>query len=98
MDMKLLMRQAQEMQSKIQKAQEELAKKEYEGTSGGGLVKAKILGSGVVQSIKIDESLINIDEKEVLEDLIAAAINDSKKKADDGSAEALKDEIGRAHV
>ncbi len=94
MDMKLLMRQAQEMQSKIQKIQEDLAQAEYEGNAGGGLVKVKILGSGVTKSVAIDDSLINTEEKDILEDLIVAAINDAKKKSDDGSSDAMKDATG----
>ncbi len=94
MDMKLLMRQAQEMQNKIQKIQEEVAQTEYEGSSGAGLVKVKILGSGNVKNIAIDDSLIDVSEKEVLEDLIVAAINDARKKADDGSSEAMKKATG----
>lgn len=94
MDMKLLMRQAQEMQSKIQKAREESAKKEYEGSAGGGMVKVKILGSGNVQSIKIDDSIVSAEEKEVMEDLIVAAINDAKQKVDEGSSELMKGVTG----
>lgn len=94
MDMKLLMRQAQEMQSKIKKAQDELASKEYEGSAGGGMVKVKILGSGVVQSINIDNSIISAEEKEIMEDLIVAAINDAKKNVDSGSDSIMKDITG----
>lgn len=94
MDMKLLMRQAQEMQSKIKKAQDELASKEYIGSSGGGMVKVKMLGSGIVQGVNIDDSIISSSEKEILEDLIVAAINDAKKNVDDGSDSIMKDITG----
>ncbi len=90
MDMKLLMRQAQEMQKKMQKIQEELSEREYEGSSGGGMIKITIIGSGVVKKIFIDDSLMNRDEKEILEDLLIAAFNDAKKKVDDGSSDALR--------
>ena len=90
MDMKSLMRQAQEMQKKMQKIQEELMSNEYEGSAGGGMIKVVITGAGVVNKITIDDSLINKDEKEILEDLLIAAFNDAKKKADDGSSSALK--------
>ncbi len=90
MDMKSLMRQAQEMQKKIQKIQDDLAIKEYEGASGGGMVKAVINGSGAAVRLSIDPSLIKEDEKEILEDLIVAAFNDAKKKSDDGSAEMMR--------
>ena len=89
MDIKLLMRQAQEMQKKMQKIQEELAKNEYEGSSGGGMVKV-VTADGLARKITIDPSLINQDEKEILEDLLIAAFNDAKKKADDGSADSMR--------
>lgn len=90
MDMKSLMRQAQEMQKKMQKIQEEIAATDFEGASGGGMVKVVINGSGLAGKIVIDPSLINVDEKEILEDLIIAAFNDAKKKSDEGSSDALK--------
>jgi len=90
MDMKALMRQAQEMQKKMQKIQEDLASNEYEGAAGGGMVKVTITGAGVTKKIEIDDSLINKDEKEILEDLLVAASNDAKKKADEGSNDALR--------
>ena len=92
--MKSIMKQAQEMQKKMQKMQEELAQTEYEGSAGGGLVKAVILGDGVAKKIAIDDSLIEKDEKEILEDLIIAAFNDAKKKADDSSASMMKSATG----
>ncbi len=90
MDMKALMRQAQEMQKKMQKIQQEIAENEFEGCAGGGMVKVLIIGTGLVKKINIDDSLINKEEKEILEDLLIAAFNDAKKKADDGSNNALK--------
>lgn len=94
MDMKLLMQQAQQMQAKIQEAQADLANKEFEGNSGGGMIKAIVSGSGEVKKISIDSTLINKDEKDVLEDLIVAAINSAKKNADDGSASIMKNVAG----
>ena len=90
MDIKLLMRQAQEMQKKMQKVQEELANTSYEGASGGGVVKVTITGAGFAQKIFIDPSLMEKDEKEILEDLIIAAFNDAKKKADDSSSDSVR--------
>ena len=90
MDMKLLMRQAQDMQKKMQKIQEDLAQSEYEGSAGGGMVKVVITGGGIAKKIFIDDSLCNKDEKEILEDLLIAAFNDAKKKSDDGSNGALR--------
>ena len=83
--MNQLMKQAQAMQEKLAKAQGELATKEYTGVSGGGLVDIKINGKYEVKSIKIDSSLINKDDKEILEDLIAAAFNDAAGKIKEDS-------------
>jgi len=88
--MKLLMRQAQEVQKKMQKIQDDLASAEYEGSSGGGIVKVTVAGSGLAKKIIIDESLINQNEKEILEDLLIAAFNDAKKKSDDSSSASIK--------
>jgi nucleoid-associated protein EbfC len=90
MDMKSLMRQAQEVQKKMQRIQEELANSDFEGSSGGGMVKILMTGAGSVKKVSIDESLINKDEKEILEDLLIAAFNDAKKKSDDGSSDSLR--------
>ena len=90
MDMKSLMRQAQEVQKKMQKIQDDLALEEFEGSSGGGMVKVIITGAGVAKKIFIDDALFNKDEKEILEDLIVAAFNDAKNKADEGSANSIK--------
>ena len=90
MDIKTLMRQAQEVQKKMQKIQDDLANNEYEGASGGGFVKVVITGAGVARKIMIDDSLVNKDEKEVLEDLIIAAFNDAKNKMDESSASSIK--------
>ncbi len=90
MDIKALMRQAQEVQKKMQKIQDDLANHEYEGVSGAGLVKVLINGAGVAKKIAISDSLMKKEEKEVLEDLIIAAFNDAKNKMDEGSASSIK--------
>lgn len=74
-----LMKQAQKMQEDMQKAQEELKTIEVEGQSGGGLVKVIMMGSHEVKRIAIDDSLVG-DDKDMLEDLIAAALNDAVHK------------------
>ena len=71
-----LMKQAQKMQEDMQKAQEEIKLIEVEGQSGGGMVKVTMMGSHEVKRIAIDDSLIG-DDKDMLEDLIAAAMNDA---------------------
>lgn len=90
MDIKTLMRQAQEVQKKMQKIQDDLANNEYEGASGAGMVKVVVSGSGLAKKVTIQDSLLKKEEKEVLEDLIIAAFNDAKKKMDEGSASSLK--------
>lgn len=90
MDIKSLMRQAQEVQKKMQKVQDELANSEFEGSSGGGMVRVIVTGAGVAKKITIDPSLVNKDEKEILEDLVVAAFNDAKNKSDEGSASSIK--------
>ena len=79
-----LMKQAQEMQAKMQKAQEELANMEVTGESGAGLVKIVMTGRHDVRRVDIDPSLMN-DDKEMLEDLIAAAVNDAVRKIEKSS-------------
>ena len=84
------MKQAQEMQKKMKELQEGLANLEIEGSSGGGLVSVKVNGKGEVKKIKIDPSLMKPEETEILEDLIVAAFNEAKKKAEEASAEEMK--------
>ena len=73
------MRQAQEMQEKLKSAQEALASTEITGSSGGGLVEVVMTGRHDVRRVKIDDSLMG-DDKEVLEDLLAAAVNDAVRR------------------
>lgn len=83
-----LMKQAQQMQESLQKAQEELATLETTGESGGGMVSIVMNGRHDVRRVTIDPSLIG-DDKEMLEDLIAAAINDAVRKVETMSKEKL---------
>ena len=77
-----IMKMAQEVQAEMQKAQENLDKIEVEGAAGGGLVKVTASAKGRIVAVNIDESLLQPSEKAMLEDLIAAAINDARTKAD----------------
>ena len=77
-----LMKQAQQMQEKMQQAQQEVASVEVSGESGAGLVKITMTGKHDVKSVWLDPSLLS-EDKEVLEDLIAAAINDSVRKVEE---------------
>jgi nucleoid-associated protein EbfC len=78
-----LLKQAQEMQSRMAKIQEELAQKTVDGSAGGGMVQVTVNGQLALTAITIDPSVINSEEKEMLEDLIMAAINDGMRKARD---------------
>ena len=83
-----LMKQAQEMQANMQKAQEELANTEFTGQSGGGLVTVTMNGRHDVTKVSIDDSLLS-DDKEMLEDLIAAAVNDAVRSIEKKSKETM---------
>ena len=82
MDLMKMMKQAQEIQGRMQKMQEELTGLEVEGQSGAGLVKVKLNGKLDVRGLKIDPSLIKPEDAEMLEDLIVAAFQDAKAKAE----------------
>ena len=86
-----LMKQAQQMQEKMQKMQEELANAEVTGQAGGGLVSVVMTGRHDVKRVSIDQSLMTTDEddKEVLEDLIAAALNDAVRKIEQNSQDKM---------
>ena len=74
-----LMKQAQQMQANMKKAQDELAKVEVEGQAGSGMVKVTMTCTHEVRRVKLDDSLVG-DDKEMLEDLIVAALNDAVKQ------------------
>ncbi|MBD3647763.1 MAG: YbaB/EbfC family nucleoid-associated protein [Pseudomonadales bacterium] len=76
-----LMKQAQEMQEKMQKAQDERANAEVTGESGAGLVKVTMTGRHDVKRVDIDDSLMN-EDREILEDLLAAAVNDAVRRVE----------------
>ena len=83
-----LMQQAQKMQAEMQKAQAEIANIEVEGQSGGGMVSVFMLGNHEVRRVKLDDSLLS-DDKDMLEDLIAAAINDAVHKVEAATKEKM---------
>jgi DNA-binding YbaB/EbfC family protein len=89
-----MMKQAQELQKKMAEAQEKLNDIEVEGSSGGGLVKVVSNAKGIIKNIKIDDSLIKSNEKEILEDLIVAATNDAKEKGEAATQEHMKSLTG----
>ncbi len=77
-----LMTQAQEMQAKMQEMQDRLAEMEVTGAAGAGMVNVTLTGKGDVRKVKIDPSLFNSEDAEVVEDLIVAAFNDARAKAE----------------
>ena len=82
MDIMKMMKQAQEIQGRMQKMQEDLVNLEVEGQSGAGLVTVRLNGKLDARSLKIDPSLIKPEDAEMLEDLIVAAFQDAKGKAE----------------
>ena len=89
-----LVKQAQEMQGRMQAMQQKLAEIELEGTSGGGMVKVTVNGKGETRRVKIDPSLASASEVEVLEDLLVAACSDAKARLDARVAEEMQQLTG----
>ena len=89
-----LMKQAQQVQAKMAEMQEKLAAMEVEGAAGGGLVKATVTGKGELKHLKIEPSLVDPKEVEVLEDLVVAAVNDARGKIDALTADEMKKVTG----
>ena len=88
-NMQAMMRQAQKMQEEALRAKEELDNTVFEGTASGGLVKVEINGKYDMVSVKIDPSVVDPEDVEMIEDLVVAAFNDAKAKADDMKASKL---------
>ncbi|MGB3624717.1 MAG: YbaB/EbfC family nucleoid-associated protein [Henriciella sp.] len=89
-DLGKIMQQAQQMQAKMQEAQEKIEQVEAEGVSGAGLVKVRLKGKGEMIAVEIDPSLMG-DEAEILEDLIKAAHADARKRLDEEVEKAMKE-------
>jgi len=85
-DFDSIMQMAQNAQAELQKAQDNLDKSEVEGVAGGGMVKVRATAKGRILGVDIDETLLQPSEKTMVEDLVAAAINDAKSKADSAAA------------
>jgi nucleoid-associated protein EbfC len=90
-DMMGMMKQAQALQAKIAAAQAELDKVMVEGSSGGGLVNVTMSAKGELKSVRIDPSLMQPGDAEILEDLVLAAFNDAKARADRAVKEQMQD-------
>jgi hypothetical protein len=90
-DFRKIMKQAQQMQEQMQQMQEQLAKEELEGSAGGGMVTIRMNGRHEVVRVKIEKQVVDPEDVEMLEDLIAAACNDARAKVDDK----VKEEMGK---
>src|SRR6478672_9114930 len=89
-DFESIMQMAQNAQAELQKAQDSLEKIEVEGIAGGGLIKIRATAKGRILAVDIDESLLQPSEKTMVEDLVAAAINDARAKADAAAADEMQ--------
>ncbi|MGB0893613.1 MAG: YbaB/EbfC family nucleoid-associated protein [Parashewanella sp.] len=89
-----LMKQAQMMQDKMAKMQEEIARMEMTGESGAGMVKVTMTGNHNVRKVEIDPSLLEDDDKEMLEDLIAAACNDAARRVEENQKDKMAEVTG----
>jgi nucleoid-associated protein EbfC len=85
-----LMKQANQMQMKMKKAQEDMAKREFEGTSGGGAVKVKVSGEHLITTLTIDPEVIKSGDVDMLQDLILTATNEAIKTAKDTNSKEME--------
>ena len=93
-DLNSLMKQAQAMQEKLADAQARIAELSVEGTSGGGMVKVTLKGTGELARVDLDESLMQPGEGEVVADLVVAAHADAKRKLDQAQADMMREAAG----
>jgi DNA-binding YbaB/EbfC family protein len=93
-----LMKQANQMQMRMKKTQEELATKEYEATSGGGAVKVKVNGNHALLSLTIDPEVLKAGDVEMLQDMIISATNEAIKTARDVSAKEMEKVTGGMNI
>jgi nucleoid-associated protein EbfC len=96
--MKDLMQQAQNLQSKVAELQADLASKTVTGSAGGDMVVVEVNGAQEVLSIRIEEELVSKDDKELLEELIAAAMNDALRKSKEMAAEEMSKLTGGLRI
>nr|WP_123713369.1 YbaB/EbfC family nucleoid-associated protein [Sinobacterium caligoides] len=92
-----LMKQAQQMQEKMAEAQRQLAEAEHVGQAGAGLVEIVMTGRHDVKRVTIDDSLMS-EDKEMLEDLLAAAVNDAVRRVEASSKDLMKDVAGGVDI
>ena len=89
MNLNNLMKEAKKMQADLEKTQTEIAAKEFESTAGGGAITVKVSGKKVIKEIKLNKDIVDPDDVEMLEDLIATCINNALKQVDDAQAASM---------
>lgn len=97
-NMQQILKQAQKMQEKMQKAQDELAEKTVEASSGGGMVKVVANGNQDILSVKIDPEVVDPEDVEMLEDLILAALGEAKRRAEEMMQESMSEVTGGLNI
>lgn len=98
MDMKKMMKQAQRMQAELAKAQDEIKDMSFEATAGGGMVKAVATGDMAISSITIDPEAVDPEDVEMLQDMVAAAVNEALRGVSDLSAQRLNAATGGMNI
>ena len=98
MDMKKMMKQAQKMQRDLAAAQEEIKDMTFEGTAGGGVVKAVATGEGAIQSLTIDPSAVDPEDVDMLQDMVCAAVNEALRGVSDLSNQRLSAVTGGMNI
>lgn len=98
MDMRAMMRQAQKMQAELAKAQEEIKTMTFEGSAGGGMVKAVATGEMTIESVKIEKIIVDPDDIEMLEDMVTAAVNEALRGVAEMSAQRMSAATGGMNI
>lgn len=93
-DMMEMMKQARELQERLEALQNEVAAMEVEGSSGGGLVRVTVDGKGGLKAVHIDPSVVKPDEVEILEDLVVAAVSEARGKAESAAQAKMQELAG----
>lgn len=98
MDMRQMMRQAQKMQKELAKAQEEIATMTYEGSAGGGMVKAVATGDSTIASLTIDPDAVDPEDVEMLQDMVCAAVNEALRGVNEMSNQRMNAVTGGMNI
>ena len=98
MDINALMRQAQNMQKQMQKKQKEIESKEFVVSSNGGAITITIMGDKTVKNINIDEDLIDVDNKEMLQEMLTIAVNEAIRKVENEMSAAMNGATGGMNI